>query len=98
MQNLRPGGWIELVDILCEAFSDDDTIHHSPHMVEWGKLLEEASVKFGKSISLPVRYKELLQNAGFKNVREDVYKVCLQLPYSNLPPPLVQTNILLAPA
>lgn len=95
---MKPGGWIELVDITCEAFSDDDTIKDAPYVVEWAKLLEEASNKFGKNINLPTRYKELMQSAGFQNVREDAYKVCLQLPYSNLPRPLAQTNIRLAPA
>lgn len=79
MKNLNPGGWLELVDMTPEAFSDDGTLKNAPNMAEWSRLTDEASVKFGKRLNIPHLYKNWMQDAGFKNIREDVYKVCFSL-------------------
>jgi hypothetical protein len=79
LKNLKPGGWMELVDMTPEGFSDDNTLQSAPHIIEWGKLVDEASIKFGKRINIPHLYKQWMEDAGFKNVREEVYKVCTSL-------------------
>ena len=78
-KSLSPGGWLEMAGIPLSVYADDDTIEsgHAPYMVEWGDLLREASVKFGKSVDTPHLYKTWMQDAGFHNIKEDVYKVCL---------------------
>lgn len=76
MENLRPGGWLQLADMAPEAFADDDTLKNAPYCVEWGKLIDEASIKLGKRLNVPHLYKEWMINAGFKNVKEGVDKVC----------------------
>lgn len=75
MANLNPGGWIEVVDYACEFFSDDDTLQQASNLVKWAALLKKASEKFGKGMDAAKGHKQQLIDAGFKNVREDIYKV-----------------------
>lgn len=75
-ENMNNGAWIELVDFAAEAWSDDDSLERAPNVVEWSRLLDEASVKFGKQLSIGKSYKQWVTDAGFKNVTEEVYKVC----------------------
>lgn len=76
-QNLNKGGWVEFVDFAAEIFADDDTLKQAPNLVELEKLLEEASLKFGKQLYTAPKLKQWMVDAGFKNVKEDVYKVGL---------------------
>lgn len=76
-QNLKPGGWIEFVDFTAEPWADDDSLDRAPNIVELYKLMDEASVSFGKQQNVARYYKKWMIDAGFKNVKEDVFKVCL---------------------
>jgi len=76
--NLKPGGWVELVDIPINFFSDDATEENAPNIMEWVRLQIEATVKFGKEMDITHKYKQWLIDAGFTNVQEDIYKVCFQ--------------------
>lgn len=78
MDNLNPGGWVELVDIPVRFFSDDGTLENAPNLKEWARLQVEASSKFGKNMDITLQYKQWLTDVGFKNVKEDAYKVCLK--------------------
>lgn len=78
MDNLKPGGWVELVDIPIDFFSDDGTIGKAPNLKQWARLQIDASLKFGKNMHVTDHYKQWLTDLGFKNVKEDVYKVCLK--------------------
>lgn len=75
IENLNTGGWAEVVDFTVEAFSDDGTLNNAPNVVKWIKLLDEASSKFGKRLNIASTHKQGLIDAGFKNVKEDIYKV-----------------------
>lgn len=82
--NLKPGGWVEMVDISGDRIlSDDDTAEKATTLQEWIKLLNEACTKFGKPIDVARYHKYWLIDAGFKNVQEETYKVC-QVSYSCL--------------
>lgn len=76
LKNLVPGGWLELVDFAVECFADDDTLKNAPSCLKWAELLDESSSKFGKRLNIPHLYKGWMENAGYKNVKEDIYKVC----------------------
>lgn len=67
-------------------YADDDTIKDAPNVVEWCNLLNEAGDKTGKSADSAHLYKQWMQDAGFHNVKEEMYKV-----YS-LPNLVVETN------
>lgn len=76
LQNLENGGWVEFADFAIDFFSDDNTLEMAPNLVKWPKLLNEASVKFGKHLNIAEDCKQWMINAGLKNVRQEVYKVC----------------------
>lgn len=76
--NLKPGGWVEMADFAGESFySDDDSIQKAPDLTKLASLLNEASHKFGKELDVARHLKQRMIDAGFTNVTEDVYKVCL---------------------
>jgi hypothetical protein len=77
LENLRPGGWMEVADATVGVFCDDETISRAPNLLEWRDRLIEASNIFGKPMGVARNYREWLVEAGFVNVKEDVYKVCL---------------------
>ncbi|RJE23445.1 Methyltransferase [Aspergillus sclerotialis] len=74
-ENLNKDGWIELVDFVPRIWSDDNTIERAPETRRWAKLLRVASNRFGKDLDLVPHYKNFLREAGFKNVREETFKV-----------------------
>lgn len=82
MNNLKPGGWVEMVDMSGDRIlSDDDTVERATNLQEWIRLLNEACNKFGKPIDVARYHKYWMIDAGFKNVEEEIYKVGL-LSYS----------------
>ncbi|KAL4971038.1 class I SAM-dependent methyltransferase [Aspergillus stella-maris] len=74
-QNLNTGGWFEICDFTVGVFSDDDSAEKATNMRRWRDLLVEASQKFGKEFSVAKKYKQWMIDAGFKSVREEIYKV-----------------------
>ena len=64
-----------MVGVMLKVYSDDDTIKNAPYTIECGDLLTEASLKFGKPVDTPPLYKSWMEDAGFHNVKEDIYKV-----------------------
>lgn len=77
LENLNPGGWAEFVDFTCQAWSDDDSLEKAPKITEWIRLGNESSEKFGKPLNVALCYKQWMIDAGFKDVREEAYKVPL---------------------
>jgi dGTP triphosphohydrolase len=59
--------------------SDDDTINEAKWILEWQKLLDEASIKFGKRLNVAEMQKQYMIDAGFVDVQDDIYKVCADL-------------------
>lgn len=74
-QNLRPGGWIESQEYEGALRSDDDTINNAPWINQWTELIDVASTRFGKKMNVAHLHKEWIENAGFIDVREEIYKV-----------------------
>ncbi|THD00149.1 hypothetical protein EYZ11_000340 [Aspergillus tanneri] len=72
---LRPGGWFEVVDFTAGVFSDDESSQKSTSLLEWRDRLTEASEMFGKPLGVSPNYREWMIQAGFKNVREKIFKV-----------------------
>ena len=65
-----------MTDFIAQAFSDDGSLERAPNVVDLARLLDEASVKFGKQLDVAPYYKKWMIEAGFHNVKEEVYKVC----------------------
>ena len=66
---LKPGGWVEIVEMEGMTFSDDGTLPEDCALNLWGRCLEEAFAKLGKPILKIEAYKELLEKQGFVNVQ-----------------------------
>ncbi|WPG98752.1 S-adenosyl-L-methionine-dependent methyltransferase [Acrodontium crateriforme] len=71
---LKPGGWIEIIDMEAKAYSDDDTLPEDSPLVAWGKLIEEAFAKIGKPFLKIEEYPRLLKEQGFENIQSHMIK------------------------
>jgi hypothetical protein len=77
MKNLKPSGYVEVVEIAMEPFADDQSLDKAPNTTEWSRLHNQACEKFGKSMNIAHRHKQWMIDAGFINVKEEIIKVCL---------------------
>lgn len=68
-----------MADIATDFYSDDGTKQYAPNILRWANLHNEGGEKFGKTTNIAPNLKQWMIDAGFKNVREEVYKVCLSL-------------------
>jgi len=73
--HLKPGGWLEMQEYEAWIRSDDDSMERCTYVNQWLDLLEEASIKCGKKLNVAEDQKQWLIDAGFQDVRDDVYKV-----------------------
>lgn len=75
MENLKPGGWVEMQEYDAWIFSDDDSCDRAPWTMEWVDKLEAASNLYGKPINVARYQKQWMIDAGFEDVEERVYRV-----------------------
>ncbi|PGH13773.1 hypothetical protein AJ79_03472 [Helicocarpus griseus UAMH5409] len=73
--HLKPGGYLEMQSMEANYFSDDGTHERAVSAVQWRRLLVEASRMVGKELGVEVGWKEAMERAGFRGVKEIVYKV-----------------------
>ncbi|KAG6062597.1 hypothetical protein E4U32_002128 [Claviceps aff. humidiphila group G2b] len=74
-ESLRPGGWIELQELLPIPLCDDGTMADDDPVKYLCELVGKAYEKFGMRAKLPVELESYLQEAGFKNIHCQVMKV-----------------------
>jgi hypothetical protein len=74
-KSLTPGGYLEMQSFLIQIFTDDDSLDKAVHTVPWIKHLQEASIKFGKSMANVPEWKDKMISAGFEDVTSKVIKV-----------------------
>jgi SAM-dependent methyltransferase len=75
LNNLKPGGWMEMQEHECWLNSDDDTITRAPWCQEWIRDVDRASTAVGKTLNVAHLQRQWMIDAGFINVTEDVRKV-----------------------
>ena len=63
---------------------DDETWKNAPYIQDWLRFHQKASQTFGKDIDVVKHHKRRMIETGFKNVREEVYRVCLSPYYFEL--------------
>ncbi|KAH8429231.1 uncharacterized protein LDX57_006898 [Aspergillus melleus] len=76
---LNPGGWFEFAEVDLIVCGDDDTIQQAKSLKETTRLVKEASARMGRIMGTATEHMQRLSNAGFVNIREDVYKVSQRL-------------------
>ncbi|KKY29844.1 putative methyltransferase domain-containing protein [Diaporthe ampelina] len=69
--NLEPGGWIELQDAVFKLMCTDGTADGS-YIERFSQLILEAGGSIGRDLDIPSKYKEMLIEAGFLDVVEDI--------------------------
>jgi SAM-dependent methyltransferase len=74
-EHLKPGGWIELQEFEVMLKSDDDTMRLAPTLCEYLGRLHEASEAFQRPMNIAEGHRQRLVEAGFEEVRDEVYKV-----------------------
>lgn len=74
LENLAPGGWLELADITFPTLSDDGTLTDTAPLSQWNKHVIEAGHRLNHSIECAKHYKQQMIDAGFVNVQEKLYK------------------------
>ena len=74
LHHLKPGGWVEIQEFGSHLYSDDDPeLKNAPSVRYWTDLLTEVGIEFGKDFDPD--QKKMVEEAGFVDVREDLYKV-----------------------
>ncbi|VUC21593.1 unnamed protein product, partial [Clonostachys rosea] len=73
MEHMSPGGWLEVVDIL-PPISDDGTMSPDTALYKWSNYLLESTEKIGRPFGGTAKYKDQMQEAGYQNVVQHVYK------------------------
>lgn len=75
LDNLKPGGLLEIQEYDAWIFSDDDSCQRAKWTTEWMTKLDEASNKFGKMLNVAKYHKQWIIDAGFVDVKEVVVRV-----------------------
>ncbi|EER37294.1 TAM domain methyltransferase [Histoplasma capsulatum var. duboisii H88] len=76
-RHVAPGGYLEMQSMEANFFSDDGTHERAVTAMQWQRLLVEASRRFGKELGVEGGWKEGMEQAGFVDVEEVVFKVPL---------------------
>ena len=75
LRNLQPGGWLELEDVAHRFFAEDGCAEGESPMLRWWRMVFQASSKSnGIDVDETYRHGQLMCDAGFANVREEVFK------------------------
>lgn len=69
--NMKPGGWIELMDPVFQTLCDDNTLEGT-HLLRLNRTMIEAGLAIGRDLQKPLNYKQWLLDAGFVDVVEEV--------------------------
>jgi SAM-dependent methyltransferase len=73
---MKPNGWLEMQEDERWVRSDDNSMEEATWIKYWQQQMLEASLKFGKSFGSVPHLKKIMEDAGFVDVHENVYKVC----------------------
>ncbi|KAG6044178.1 hypothetical protein E4U39_003610 [Claviceps sp. Clav50 group G5] len=74
-KSLRPGGWIELQELLPTPLCDDGTMPDDDPVKYLYEKIERAFEKFGMRAQLPAELEPFLHEAGFENIHCQIFKV-----------------------
>jgi len=70
---LKPGGWIELIEIHAVPQSYDNTMPEPCQLQEFYNVLKPLGAKMGLDIDVPTKFKRLLEDAGYDSVTEEIF-------------------------
>ncbi|KAB8072208.1 S-adenosyl-L-methionine-dependent methyltransferase [Aspergillus leporis] len=73
-EHVKPGGWVEIQEYETWIRSDDGTAENAKMLMDWQEKIDKASKLFGRHMNVAPDLSGYMQDAGFINVRDDVYK------------------------
>ncbi|KAK0609883.1 S-adenosyl-L-methionine-dependent methyltransferase [Bombardia bombarda] len=73
-ENLEPGGWVEMGDIVFPTESDDNTLPSETALYKWNQYVLKAARILGRDLDSAKLYREQLTAKGFVNISERIYK------------------------
>lgn len=71
----KPGGWIELQEMLMKSHCDDDSMPGNYALTQWFDTMKDALTVLGLDILGASKHAQYLTEAGFINVEERVFKI-----------------------
>lgn len=77
MNALKPGAWIEITKMDILPMSDDGTVTSEYQLNRYFEILKRAARSRGFNLSIAPGIKDLVINAGYTNITENVYKLPL---------------------
>ncbi|KAE8445626.1 hypothetical protein EG329_013260 [Mollisiaceae sp. DMI_Dod_QoI] len=78
-RSMKPGGWIELQDLLHKAHCDDGTMPETYLVQEWLGFVAAGLAALGPDLLAAEKNAQYLRDAGFVNVQERIFKVPIGL-------------------
>ncbi|CAK3830603.1 Hypothetical predicted protein [Lecanosticta acicola] len=72
--NLRPGGWIEQVELDVRVMSDDETLPKDSLLAGWGDNFLGCAERSGRPLSTQETMCQRIANAGFVNLKDDLFR------------------------
>jgi hypothetical protein len=66
---------MEMQEYHCHVYSDDGTAAEAIYLLDWVEQMNEASKSFGKELRTANGLKKHMENAGFVDLHEEIYKV-----------------------
>ncbi|KAE9367287.1 S-adenosyl-L-methionine-dependent methyltransferase [Stipitochalara longipes BDJ] len=73
-ENLNPGGWVEIKDMRLPIEDNDNSFPKDCAVKNWTELAMEGAEKVGRSLNSAAKYKAQLEEAGFQNVVEKIFR------------------------
>ncbi|RDW94381.1 hypothetical protein BP5796_00144 [Coleophoma crateriformis] len=77
-QNLAPGGWLEIQDIIWPFKSQDESLaEKGKPLLQWCEQAQAGSAKLGRPFADVSRYAAMMEEVGFVNVKQRTLKIPL---------------------
>jgi hypothetical protein len=73
--NLAPGGWMESQELFSKVYCDDGTMPEDWPVLKWSLEQDEAAMHLGKPLRIANKLKKWYEQAGFVDVKEEVFHV-----------------------
>ncbi|KAH8812570.1 S-adenosyl-L-methionine-dependent methyltransferase, partial [Xylogone sp. PMI_703] len=77
MRTLKPGGWIEIVEMHVIPSSYDNSLPEPSQIRAFYDVLAEIGEKVGINLAVAQKFKSMLETAGYEEVTEQVYDLPL---------------------
>ena len=72
---LKPGGYMESVEVMPTLYCDDESMPPDFPLLEWSKTQDDACMSLGKPIRIANKLKRWYEQQGFVDVQEMVFKL-----------------------